>query len=95
MTTRPLDHDLATSGRQEYRLTVTVNDTVHEDFLIINIHVVDINDNYPAFDNASYSFSICENLMAGSLVGVVSATDSDSGTLGELVYSLSGPGNEK
>ena len=74
---------------------VTVNDTVHEDFLIINIQVVDINDNDPAFDNASYSFSICENLMAGSLVGVVSATDSDSGTLGELVYSLSGPGNEK
>ena len=74
---------------------VTVNDTVNEDFLIINIQVVDINDNDPTFDNTTYSFSICENLEAGSPVGVVSATDSDSGTFGELVYSLSGPGNEK
>jgi len=89
-----LDHDLTTTGTRDYNLTVTVNDTENAAFLIINVQVIDINDNDPMFENTTYNFNICENLPAGSTVGVVTAADRDSGTFGEVRYSLSGPGNE-
>jgi len=90
-----LDHDLTTTGTRDYNLTVTVNDTENAAFLIIHVQVIDINDNDPMFENTTYNFNICENLPAGSTVGVVTAADRDSGTFGEVRYSLSGPGNEK
>ena len=95
VTTIMLDHDLMTPGTKDYRLTVTVNDTENAASLIVNIHVVDINDNEPVFENTTYDFSICENLPVGSIVGAVTAADRDSGTFGEVQYSLSGPGSEK
>jgi len=89
-----LDHDLTTTGTQDYSPTVTVNDTENAAFLIVHVQVIDINDNDPIFENRTYNFNICEKLPAGSTVGVVTAADWDSGTFGEVCYSLSGPSNE-
>ena len=90
-----LNYDLTTPETRNYRLTVTVNDTENAADIIINVQVIDINDNDPLFENTTYDFAICENLPVGSTVGVVTAADRDSGTFGEVRYSLSGPGNEK
>ena len=52
----------------------------------ILVRVVDVNDNRPIFDEAEYTFSVAENLLGD--VGTVRATDRDSGTNGEVRYSL-------
>ena len=62
--------------------------------LMIHVQVIDINDNDPIFENRT-NFNICENLPAGSTVGVVTAADRDSRTFGEAgALLLSGPGIE-
>ena len=94
MTNIMLDHDLTTTGTRDYSPTVTVNDTENAAFLIIHVQVIDINENDPIFENGTYNFNICEKLPAGSTVGVVTAADRDSGTFGEVCYSLSRPSNE-
>ena len=53
---------------------------------ILIIIVEDVNDNKPIFDKAKYSFSVCENDPSGTIVGLVGATDADSGSNSELTY---------
>lgn len=45
----------------------------------LRVHVLDVNDNPPAFDHPIKVFSIPENAPVGSLIGKVHATDPDSG----------------
>jgi len=49
----------------------------------------DENDNSPVFESSNYVFNIMENLSPGYVLGFVSATDRDSGTNGQVVYSNS------
>ena len=42
-----------------------------------------------------FSFSVQENELEGFVFGEVFAEDIDSGTYGEVVYSISGRGSEK
>uniref|UniRef100_H2ZF78 Cadherin domain-containing protein n=1 Tax=Ciona savignyi TaxID=51511 RepID=H2ZF78_CIOSA len=51
----------------------------------VTIEVTDVNDNAPIFSKQTYRFNIEENKESGT-VGVVSATDADSGD--PLVYSF-------
>ncbi|XP_075902667.1 protocadherin alpha-C2-like [Nelusetta ayraudi] len=53
------------------------------------IHVLDKNDNAPAFDRTNYDLKIMENSPIGSLVVHLSATDLDEGTNSEITYSYS------
>ncbi len=57
VTTRMLDFD-NTTVNQTYTLTVTVNDTVHEDTIIVDVVVMDLNDNNPIFENATYQYVV-------------------------------------
>ncbi|KAK3521636.1 hypothetical protein QTP70_014715 [Hemibagrus guttatus] len=54
----------------------------------INITVLDINDNNPAFNKAIYKASITENSSRGTSVLKVDATDLDEDTNGEIQYSF-------
>ncbi|XP_055141889.1 protocadherin beta-11 [Symphalangus syndactylus] len=56
---------------------------------LVKVVVVDINDNSPEFEQAFYEVKIPENSILGSLVLTVSAWDLDSGTNGEICYTLS------
>ena len=47
------------------------------DHVTVQIHIGDVNDNQPLFDNQSYSFAIAENAGSGAIVGQVKATDTD------------------
>ncbi|XP_040200847.1 protocadherin gamma-C5-like isoform X25 [Rana temporaria] len=54
----------------------------------INIIVLDINDNAPLFDQASYKVGIMENLPLKTVVMKLDATDLDEGANSEILYSF-------
>ncbi|XP_028316129.1 protocadherin gamma-A11-like [Gouania willdenowi] len=55
----------------------------------INITVLDANDNRPVFNQSVYKASVMENTNEGVNVLTVNATDADSGSYGQITYSLS------
>ncbi|NWW28184.1 PCDBD protein, partial [Falcunculus frontatus] len=55
---------------------------------LIRVVVLDINDNIPVFTRSLYKVSVTENNSQDTIVVVVSASDLDSGTNGEIVYSI-------
>ena len=57
-----------------------------EEFFRINVG--DVNDNSPKFDNSVYHGSVSEDVVKGTPVLSVHATDSDVGTNEELVYNI-------
>ncbi|KAL1023572.1 hypothetical protein UPYG_G00042580 [Umbra pygmaea] len=69
----------AQSQQEGYETVATVN---------VNIQVKDLNDNKPVFESDPYEAVVVENLPEGTLVIQVKATDQDSGTNGQVVYSL-------
>lgn len=52
------------------------------------INIINHNEFSPVFSNSSYHFNLTENLPSGSVVGSVSASDSDTGSYGNVYYSL-------
>ena len=53
--------------------------------VVVRVHLLNTNDNPPAFSEDAYDFQIVENMAGGSAVGTVVATDRD----GDVVrYSL-------
>lgn len=85
---KSLDHEttkwyqltlLAQAKHENYDIVASVN---------INIQVKDLNDNKPVFESDPYEAVIVENLPSGTPVIQVKATDQDSGTNGNVVYSL-------
>lgn len=60
------------------------------------IKLIDVNDNFPQFDQTVYYASIYEDALPKTRLTVVSATDRDSGDFGKLRYtSLNGLFSEK
>ena len=59
VTNARLDYDVEDSSLRWYTLTVFVNDSLNENSLTLNIHIEDINDNDPVFENSSYTFEVC------------------------------------
>ncbi|XP_054647569.1 protocadherin alpha-C2-like isoform X3 [Dunckerocampus dactyliophorus] len=55
----------------------------------INVHVVDANDNVPAFDSSVYKVKVYENSPKDTLVIQLNATDLDEGSNGDVFYSFS------
>ena len=79
--------------RTSINLTVRAEDKgdpplVREEFILIKI--LDINDKYPVFQRASYSFDIVENSQVGASVGAVKATDEDAQS-NKVTYTLRTP----
>ncbi|XP_073423452.1 protocadherin gamma-C5-like [Dendrobates tinctorius] len=54
----------------------------------ITVHVLDNNDNPPTFDQPVYKISVIENIMPGTLLIKLNATDLDEGPNGDIEYSL-------
>ncbi|CAM9462830.1 unnamed protein product [Bubo scandiacus] len=55
---------------------------------LIRVVVLDINDNIPVFIRSLYKVRVLENSSPNTLVVAVSARDLDSGTNGEIAYSI-------
>ena len=56
--------------------------------VLVTVHVTDLNDNPPRFDQPSYECNITDQLKRGGLVTIVTASDADSSDEGNLAYSI-------
>ena len=62
----------------------------------LEIEILDINDHSPVFSQSVYSLAVSESISVGSQILQVNASDQDSGTNSELIFSiLSGNSDSK
>ncbi|XP_010989003.3 protocadherin beta-2 isoform X1 [Camelus dromedarius] len=90
VTNRALDRET----RSEYNITITATDTGTPRLKTqhhITVLVSDVNDNAPAFTQASYTLRVRENNSPALHIGTVSATDTDAGANAQVTYSLLPP----
>ncbi|XP_069619784.1 protocadherin gamma-B7-like isoform X39 [Ranitomeya imitator] len=74
-----------------YELTLTASDggkPSKTGTATIKVTVIDVNDNFPKFDQDRYRISLPENAPIGFLVTHLKATDEDEGLYGEISYSF-------
>ncbi|NWV16074.1 PCDBE protein, partial [Origma solitaria] len=86
-----LDRDLDREQQAEITFSITAVDggtPPRSGTALIHVVVLDINDNIPIFTRSLYKVSVMENSSQDTVVLVVSASDLDSGTNGEIVYSI-------
>ncbi|OCT88448.1 hypothetical protein XELAEV_18017079mg [Xenopus laevis] len=55
---------------------------------LINVAIIDVNDNYPLFNNNIYRVTVRENAPIGFLVVNLHATDEDEGSYAKITYSF-------
>ncbi|KAK1798051.1 hypothetical protein P4O66_000550 [Electrophorus voltai] len=84
IATKRLDRE----RRSKYSLLVRADDGQQSSDVRVNITVSDVNDHAPKFSRSVYTFDIPEDTTPGSIVAAILASDSDSGTNGEITYSL-------
>ncbi|XP_011701166.1 PREDICTED: cadherin-related tumor suppressor [Wasmannia auropunctata] len=85
----PFDYDLV----QEYRLNITATDLGFEPkqvIAVLTIHVTDINDNPPTFNQSVYEAYLPENSPSDSFVYKVIARDIDSPKYAIVQYEILG-----
>ncbi|XP_043486385.1 cadherin-89D [Polistes fuscatus] len=58
------------------------------DNITIRIHVVDVNDHAPVFDQSWYSFDVAEGTYMAHTIGTVRAVDSDFGINANVNYEI-------
>uniref|UniRef100_A0AAY5EW03 FAT atypical cadherin 4 n=1 Tax=Electrophorus electricus TaxID=8005 RepID=A0AAY5EW03_ELEEL len=80
--------ELDRERRSKYSLLVRADDGQQSSDVRVNITVSDVNDHAPKFSRSVYTFDIPEDTTPGSIVAAILASDSDSGTNGEITYSL-------
>uniref|UniRef100_A0A673HI96 Protocadherin Fat 3-like n=1 Tax=Sinocyclocheilus rhinocerous TaxID=307959 RepID=A0A673HI96_9TELE len=82
----PLDYETT----PYYRLTIRSTDTLTgaRSEVDVDVVVVDVNDNGPAFRNVSYTTTLPENSMIGSSVIQLWATDKDSEKNSVISYQI-------
>ena len=89
--TGTLDFELV----EQYVINVTAMDggspsLINSTEVVLNI--LDFNDNAPQFVSENFTMSVSENAAVGSIVFIAMATDADSSSNGEVIYSLSSRG---
>ncbi|NWI91393.1 PCDC2 protein, partial [Pitta sordida] len=85
---QPLDREQ--SALQQLVLTaVDGGDPPKSGTAQISVRVVDTNDNPPTFDRSTYTVSLLENALPGTLVVKLNASDPDEGSNGDVIYSFS------
>lgn len=62
----------------------------------LTVSITDVNDNFPKFDQESYTATVSETARPGQYVTTITATDMDSGVFGDqgIRYMLNGTGAE-
>ncbi|XP_052816355.1 protocadherin Fat 4-like [Mya arenaria] len=82
VTTAVLDREVDT----EYNISVNCNDTKYVTSEPISVKLLDVNDNVPQFEKATYFFEIEES--KNETIGTVHATDDDFGNNSKINYFL-------
>uniref|UniRef100_A0A8C1UNE2 Cadherin domain-containing protein n=1 Tax=Cyprinus carpio TaxID=7962 RepID=A0A8C1UNE2_CYPCA len=84
---KAVDREITTT----YKLLLTAVDGGNppkSGILNITITILDINDNHPVFSRETYSVTLQENCITGTVVIRVNATDMDEGPNSEIEYSF-------
>ncbi|XP_016298704.1 protocadherin alpha-6-like [Sinocyclocheilus anshuiensis] len=84
---KAVDREITTT----YKLILTAVDggnPPRSGILNITITILDINDNHPVFSRETYSVTLQENCITGTVVIRVNATDMDEGTNSDIEYSF-------
>ncbi|XP_057346981.1 protocadherin gamma-B6 isoform X28 [Manis pentadactyla] len=87
VTDGPLDREQT----PEYNVTITATDRGKPPLsssATITLHITDVNDNAPVFQQASYVVHVAENNPPGASIAQVSASDPDLGPNGHISYSI-------
>ncbi|XP_028275922.1 protocadherin-16-like [Parambassis ranga] len=82
---KPLDRE----EQDIFNLTVIAEDhgiPQHSSSQMLCVHVIDVNDEVPWFEESQYEAQISENQPPGTSVLTVSASDLDQGTNGRVTY---------
>nr|XP_023405781.1 LOW QUALITY PROTEIN: protocadherin gamma-B1-like [Loxodonta africana] len=86
-----IDRALDREHTAEYNVTITATDRGKPPLsssTSITLHIADVNDNPPAFHQASYMVHVAENNPPGASIAQVSASDPDLGSNGHISYSI-------
>ncbi|KAI2668126.1 Cadherin-related tumor suppressor [Labeo rohita] len=76
--------------KSSYTVQLSITDGTNRDEASVEVEVLDINDNSPAFEIHPATVPVPENYTVGDNVTSVTATDVDSGFNGEVRYTLVG-----
>ncbi|XP_041796788.1 protocadherin-16-like [Chelmon rostratus] len=82
---KPLDRE----EQDVFNLTIIAEDhgiPQHSSSQLLCVHVIDVNDEVPWFEESQYEAQITENQPPGTSVLTVSASDLDQGTNGQVTY---------
>lgn len=62
----------------------------------LTVSITDVNDNFPKFDQESYTATVSETASPGQFISTITASDMDSGAFGDqgIRYMLNGTGAE-
>lgn len=74
-----------------YQLNISARDNgspPNYGFILVDISILDVNDNTPAFDFSEYTTQVNESAPVGTSVFRAEASDSDLNLNGEIVYRL-------
>ena len=85
-------------ARTAYKLVLLVMDSgvpVQLGNTTLDVNIQDVNDNSPVFQQTVTSLTVAESTAANTLIRTITATDADSGTFGQLTYTIRGSGSEK
>ena len=85
---KPLDFEMI--QRYLFKVTATVHHTKLDcvTSVEVQVKVLDLNDNKPAFEADSYEVTVIEGMLVGTKIIQVQALDPDSGANGQVIYSL-------
>ncbi|XP_019061543.1 protocadherin gamma-B1 [Fukomys damarensis] len=75
----------------EYNITLTATDKGKPPLSSktrVTLHITDVNDNAPIFQQTSYTVHVAENNLPGASIAQVRAFDPDSGPNGQVSYSI-------
>ncbi|XP_028838504.1 protocadherin gamma-A12-like isoform X45 [Denticeps clupeoides] len=87
-----LEKELDREQQREMTFTLTAFDDgapQKSGTAVIRVTVLDANDNVPVFTQPTYRIDLAENSPVNTVIVAVSATDSDEGQNGEVVYEFS------
>ncbi|KAG8441759.1 hypothetical protein GDO86_010801 [Hymenochirus boettgeri] len=77
--------------QKEYTISVTATDQAHEPLIGIcqvTIHIADINDNDPKFENSRYQYFLREDTAVGTSFLHTAALDEDQGVNAAITYTI-------
>ena len=87
------DKELNRMAQSSYTLTVSATDSgitrLHSDCVVM-LTVSDANNNAPQFSSPFYSFNVLEGTAVGTVMGTLTAADTDTGENARISYSIVG-----